>query len=175
MEPTNVTPPEEPGKAPTNPPGTPDPNIVALQKKLSERDVELKAAKEKLAVLEKEGKGTDETSRAIAEMSATIKQLGDTITKMESDKERERLRSKYPDIVPDLLMGRSDEDIERLVTAQRETITKNYVRQPSAHAPQFADRAAVETEMARVEADKSLPVAEKFAKLRELKNQRDEF
>lgn len=175
MDPKDTPDPSKNGNPPANPPGNPDPNIVALQKKLSEKDVELKAAQEKIAAAEKAGQATDETTRALTAMSEEVKKLGGTIAQMESDKERERLRGAYPDIVPELLLGKTHEEIERLVVAQRETIEKNYVRQPSAHAPQFASRAAVEAEITRLETDNTIPIATKFAKLRELKIERDEF
>lgn len=163
------------GNPPGNPPGNPDPNIAALQRKLSEKDVELKAAQDKLATLERSGTQDDETKRLLGEMSETVKTLTGTISKMESDKERERLRSAYPDIVPELLLGKTQEDIERLVTAQRETIEKNYVRQPSAHAPTYNSREEVDAEIKKIEEDKTTPMPTKFARLRELKIKRDEF
>ena len=175
MDPKDPKDPENPGNPGGNPPGNPDPNIVALQQKLSERTLELKKAQEALAEASKAKGNTDETSAAITLMGETIKKLSDTITKMEDEKHREELRAKYPDIVPELLIGRNNEDIERLVEAQRKNIEKEYVRQPSAHAPKFATKAEVEQEITRLEGDKTIPVIEKFAKLRALKEERDEF
>lgn len=164
-----------PGNPHGNPPGNPDPNVVALQQKLTERDKELKAMQDKLAELEK-GKGTDSaTQKAIEDMSATIKTLTGTIGNMEQEKERERLSKAYPDIIPDLLLGKSQTEIESLVVKQRETIQQHYVLQPSSHAPKYASRGDVEKEIDRVTEDKSIPVTEKFVKIRELKNARDEF
>lgn len=163
------------GNPPGNPPGNPDPNVVALQQKLSERDREMKSLQDELAKL-KDGSSKDsEVQKAIADMSETIKALTDTISTMESDKERARLKATYPDILPDLLLGKSKEEIESLVARQREAIAQNYEIQPSAHAPKYESRSEVEKEMERVESDKKIPIAEKFQRIRELKKQRDEF
>lgn len=164
-----------PGNPNGNQKGNPDPNVIALQQKLTEKDREFRALQDKLAMLEKNGTGESETKKMLADMGETIKTLGSTISNMEKDKERERLRSQYPDIVPDMIIGRTPEEIERLVKEQRDTIEKNYVRQPSAHAPQYASRSEIETEMEKINADKTIPIATKFQKIRDLKIQRDEF
>lgn len=168
--------PPKDGNPSGNPAGNPDPNVVALQQKLTERDKELKSALSKIEELEKSGSSnTSETQKAIEGMQKTIADLTGTITQMNSDRERERLARDYPDIVPDLLLGKSQDEIEKLVKAQRDTIAKNYQRLPSAHEPVFADRSEVEKEINAVKADKNLSTDEKLQKLRELKQARDEF
>ena len=168
--------PPKDGNPSGNPAGNPDPNVVALQQKLTEKDKELKSALSKIEELKKSGSSnTSETQKAIEDMQKTIADLTGTITQMNSDRERERLARDYPDIVPDLLLGKSQDEIEKLVKAQRDTIAKNYQRLPSAHEPVFADRSEVEKEINAVKADKNLSTDEKLQKLRELKQARDEF
>lgn len=168
--------PPKDGNPSGNPAGNPDPNVVALQQKLTERDKELKSALSRIEELEKSGSSnTSETQKAIEGMQKTIADLTGTISSMNSDRERERLARDYPDIVPDLLLGKSQDEIDKLVKAQRDTIAKNYQRLPSAHEPVFADRSEVEKEIEAVKADKNLSTDEKLQKLRELKQARDEF
>lgn len=168
--------PPKDGNPSGNPAGNPDPNVVALQQKLTERDKELKAALARVEELDKSrNAGSDETRKELEAMRKTIEKLTGTISSMETDKERERLKDAYPDIVPELLIGKSKDEIEKLVKAQRDTIAKNYQRLPSAHEPVFADRSEVEKAIESVKGDKSLSTDQKLQKIRELKEARDEF
>lgn len=175
QDPQDPQDPAKPGNPGGNPGGNPDPNVIALQQKLTEKDRELKAAQAKLEELEKPKPGSDQNANAVAELQKTISELTGTIGTMTSEREKERLAKAYPDIVPDLLLGKSQEEIERLVKAQRETIDRNYQRLPSAHAPVFADRGEVEKEIEAVKVNKALSTDEKLQKIRELKTLRDEF
>lgn len=155
--------------------GTPDPNVVALQQKLSEKDVQLKETLAKIAELEKTKQGDEGTNKVLSEMSEQVKTLTATISKMESDKERERLKSAYPDIHPDLLLGKTPEEVERLVKEQRETISKNYSLLPSAHAPKYTSRAEIEKEIETLKSDPNLSTEQKMMKVRDLKIAIEQF
>lgn len=174
MDPVDPKAPEN-GKPNGNQNGTPDPNVVALQQKLSEKDVELKAMQAKMAELEKAKQGDEGTNKVLSEMRDTVKALTDTISKMESDKQREVLKKAYPDIHPDLLLGKTPEEVERLVKEQRETISKNYTLLPSAHAPKYTSRAEIEKEIETLKSDPNLSTEQKMMKVRDLKIAIEQF
>lgn len=165
----------EHGTPPGTPPGNPDPNVRALQQKLTEKDKEMKSLQTKIEELEKKGSGDHESQRQIAELTATVKTLTEEIGKVTTDRKREELRQKYPDILPELLIGKSDEEVESLVKRQRETMESRYERRPSAHEPQFKDRQEVDTEIERVKGDRTIDTDAKLLKVRELERRKQEL
>lgn len=175
MDPKDPKDPANSGNPDGNQKGTPDPNVVALQQKLSEKDVELKTMQAKMAELEKSKQGDEGTNKVLSEMSETVKTLTATISKMESDKQREVLKVAYPDIHPDLLLGKTTEEVERLVKEQRETISKNYTLLPSAHAPKYSSRAEIEKEIEALKSDPNLTTEQRLMKARDLKIAIEEF
>lgn len=155
--------------------GNPDPNVVALQQKLSEKDVEMKKLEKELADLKTQGGAPSETALQIAEMNKTISTLSENLQTLQSEKERDVLVKEYPDIVPELLIGKTKDEQKRLVEAQRAKTQAQYESAPSAHTPRFTDRASVENEIESVRKNIKLSTEEKLQKIRELKNELDEF
>lgn len=154
--------------------GNPDPNVVALQQKLSEKDVLLKKAEAELAEARKGG-AKDEGSEEVKKLTAQVEALTGQIGKLTGAAERERLKGLYPDIVPELLLGKTQEEIDRLVTEQRKVMTERFGDLPSVHVPQYKDVTEVDAAMEALKADTSLSTEQKMQKLRELKLKRAEF
>lgn len=150
-------------------------NIKALQQKLTEKDIEHKKTLERIEELEKKGSGDSESVKKIAELTETVTALTSQIGEINSEKKREELRQKYPDILPDLLIGKNDAEIEALVEKQRAATQQTYGARPSAHEPQFKDRSEVDAEIQRVKEDKSIDTDTKLVKVRELERRKSEF
>lgn len=150
-------------------------NVKALQQKLTEKDIEHKKTLERIEELEKKGSGDQEAAKQIATLTETVTQLTSQIGEINSEKKKEELRQKYPDILPELLIGKTDTEIEALVEKQRAATQTTYGARPSAHEPQFKDRSEVDAEIERVKADKTIDVDSKLVKVRELERRKSEF
>jgi len=171
MTPPNETPtPPTPGTEQDNPDGKALENIKALQRSLTEKDKEIKALAEKL-----EKQKPDEKPDQIALLTKQIETLTESMNQINLEKARESLREKYPDIVPDLLIGKTPEQIESLVAQQRAMVQKRIDDAPSNHRPVFSSVDEITKEIDRVKSDKTLSTDQKLLKTRELKNQAAEF
>ena len=163
--------PSEEEKDKDNQGGKADENIKAMQRLLTEKDKEIKALADKLDKQKPDEKQPDQ----IALLTKQIETLTDSITQITTDKTRESLRVKYPDVVPELLIGKTDEQIESLVAQQRAITQTRIDNAPSNHRPVFSSVDEITKEIDRVKIDKTLSTDAKLQKVRELKNQADEF
>ena len=150
-------------------------NIKALQKKLTDKDVEAKKILADIEEIKKEKSKNSEGDEKIEALTKTVEALTGQIGTLNSDKRRAELKAKFPDILPDLLIGKSDEEAELIVNKQREITMQNYDEKPSAHAPVYKNRDEADTEMERIKNDKSLKLETKMQKIREIKLKRDEI
>lgn len=150
-------------------------NVKALQKKLSEKDLAVKEVQDKIAELEKKGSGDSEAIKQISELTEQVKSLTGQIGAINTDKQREELAKQYPDILPDLLIGKSPEEAEVIVNKQREITMRNYEQKPSSHSPVYKDRNEIDAEVERVQKDPKLSTTDKMTKVRELKLRKDEI
>lgn len=140
-------------------------NIKALQQKLTERDLEVKNA---LAELEK-AKGSHQDDDKVKALEEQIKTLTDSLGELSKETKLAKIAEKYPDIAPELLLGKSDEEMEIIANKQKAIVEKNYVTRASSHAPVYSDVNEIDKEMERVKADKTISTETKFQKLGELK------
>lgn len=150
-------------------------NVKALQKKLTEKDDGLKKAQSDIEELKKRGSGDSESEKKIEQLTVLIGEMKKEVGSMTAEKQKEALAKQYPDILPDLLVGRTPEEQEIIVKKQRDITLQNYDERPSAHAPVFKDRNEIDTEMERVKKDPKLSTDDKMAKIRELKLKKDEI
>lgn len=156
--------------------GNPDPNVQALQKKLTQKDRLLKDTQEKLdKFVEEKGKKTEEEKSEIQKLTDTVKALTSQIESINVESEKAKLAEKFPDILPEFLIGRSTEEQELIVEKQRKKIMENYDEKPSAHAPAFTSRGEVEKEMKKIVENTSLKTEDKMVKIRELKQIREKM
>lgn len=151
----------EPKKDPIDPPkpgdgndgGKPNGNptvedLKNLQKVVSEKDKMLKEAEAKLAEIQKNKEdGRSETEKLISSLKDEIKGMADEVKNLNTEKRREKLAEKYPDILPELIIGKSDEEIVKIVENQRALSKKlygdsNYFRQPT-----YAEEADIDKEI----------------------------
>jgi len=122
-------------------------NVKALQQKLTEKDKEIKSVLSEIEDMNKKGSGDSEAVKKIEDLKKTVETLTDQIETINTEKQKEDLAKKYPDILPDLLLGKSPEEVEIIVNKQREITMKNYDQKPSAHAPIYKDRNEVEEDL----------------------------
>jgi hypothetical protein len=156
--------------------GNPDPNVKALQQKLTEKDRLLKETQEKLDKIEREkGKKTEEEKSEIQKLTEKVANLTGQITTINAESEKAKLAEKFPDILPEFLLGRSTEEQELIVEKQRKKIMENYDAKPSAHAPTFTSRGDVDKEMKKITEDSTLKTEAKMVKIRELKQIREKM
>lgn len=127
-----------------------------LQKTLSQKDVDLKKVEEDLkkSVADKDDKKTD-LEKQVTEMSDTIKTLTDSISTMNTTQRSEKLAKLYPDILPSLLEGKNDDEIEKIVTDQR-TLNKKLYGDSQQFAPaDYSNEADVDKAIEESKNDKS--------------------
>lgn len=162
--------PPAPGKG--KPKGKPKGNsdVQALHKKLTEKDKELKDVSSQLKELqEKQADQLSDESKKFEEMSEKVDKLTGEIATMNKEKRVAKLREAYPDIHPDLLVDKSDEEVEKLVKAQRKVSKSVYgdsevFDQEALETPKDVDKA-----IENVKKDDSMTAVEKAARAFELK------
>ncbi len=147
-------------------------NIKNLQKKLTEKDLELKKKEEELKKKKKpeEKKGENEE---IKKMNETINNLNKTISKIKAKDEKKELSQKYPDILPDLLLGKNEEEQELIVKKQRELMEKEHGEFPSAHGQIYKNENEINEAIEKVKEDKTLDTETKLVQIRQLKNEKN--
>lgn len=98
-----------------------------LQKIVSQKDVDFKKVEEDLKKLQakNDDKKTD-SEKSIDEMKKTIINLSTEIKTMNLARESDDLAKNYPDILPELLIGKTKEEIVSIVDKQRAVNKKLY-------------------------------------------------
>lgn len=156
--------------------GNPDPNVQALQQKLTEKDRLLKVALEQIEEIKKsKDKDTEATKSEVEKLTDTVKTLTDGIEKINSENRKKELAAKFPDILPDFLLGKTDEEAEIIAAKQREITKQNYDEKPSAHGPMFTSMADADKAIEAVKMNPSLKVEQKIQKIREIKLEREKI
>lgn len=156
--------------------GNPDPNVQALQKKLTEKDRLLKEALEQIEEIKKtKDEKNDETKSEIQKLTETVAALTGQIGDINAETKKAKLAEKYPDILPEFLLGKSDEEVELIVEKQRQKIMENYDEKPSAHAPTYSSRGDVDKAIEKIKDDKTIRTDAKMMKIRELKMIREKI
>lgn len=171
-EPTPPTPPapggkkeDEPGKTP--PAGT-DENIAALQRKLSEKDVLLKKA---LAELEtsKHPNVDRELAKTLETLRDEMKVMSDEIAANRKEKTMKSLAEKYPDILPELLFGRDEKEIDSIVSKQRARNKEMFGDSKHFTEPSYSSAEQIQKEIDVVSADTKLSGEQKALKVLQLR------
>jgi len=143
-------------------------DIKNLQKALSEKDVlfkkaladidEFKKAKE-ADEIEKKKKADEKKSESeleIEKMRMDMKTMSDTLKTFNDDKRKDSLEKKYPDIMPELLVGKTDEQVEKIVEKQRVKNKEIYGDSKFFIKPRYENEDDIDKEIEEVKKDKSL-------------------
>ena len=164
---------DEPGDSNDNPPAidpdNPKPeDIKNLQKLLSDRDVELKNAlalnqknsdDQKKLEADKKKKADEKKSESELEMQKLrddMKAMSDVIGQFNIDKKKAELAEEYPDIMPELIVGKTDEQIEKNVEKQRAKNKEMYGDSKFFIKPKYESADDVQIEIDKIKEDKTL-------------------
>ncbi|MBU4353371.1 hypothetical protein L6251_01710 [Candidatus Parcubacteria bacterium] len=155
-DPASGNPPADPAKG--NPPVDPnaaknEENIKELQRVISAKDFELKNA---LNELKKYSEKKPENEKIFDEMKAEIKKLANEIGKVNLSKRRDELAKSYPDILPELLVGKSDEEIPKIVDRQRDMNKKLYGDSHAFIKPEYEKEEDIDKAIKTIQEDKSI-------------------
>lgn len=147
-----------------------------LQKTVSQKDVDLKKALEKI---ESAGKKNDdkktEAEKAMEKMSGTISNLEKAIKTMNTQQETEKLTKKYPDILPELLVGKNEDEIEKIVDKQRAINKKLYGDSDHFAPPDYSSEKEIDEQIEKVKSDKSLRGDNAAVEVLKLSRQKSSF
>lgn len=145
-----------------------------LQKIISKKDVDFRLTKEALERLKKDNKPNKDDKKE-TELEKTIKglneKLDDTtkaLAKINKDKEIETLEKQYPDILPELLVGKDEEAQKAMVDKQRTKNKKIYGDSKHFTAPTYDDVKDVDKEIEEIKADKTLSSERQAVKIMQL-------
>ena len=127
-----------------------------LQKTVSSKDVELKKV---LADLAEKNKKIDdkksESEKSLEKMGETIKNLEKTIHTIEDSHRSEKLKESYPDILPELLIGKTDEEIVAIADKQRAINKKLYGDSQHFLPPDYSTEAEIDEAIEKTKTDKT--------------------
>jgi hypothetical protein len=167
------------GKSTDNPANKDNPNesenIKALQRKLTEKDKELKLLQEQQKNSESDQGEKNEATKLMEKILEENKNLSSKIDEINLDKKADLLKEKYPDIATDLIIHLDDDQIESVVEKQREISKKQYGDSEYFKSPQYTNISDIDSEIEKVKSDTSLSVEKKFEKVSELKSARDKL
>lgn len=141
-----------------------------LQKKLSEKDLEIKK------ITDKQKKGSSEFDLKIKEMSETIIKMTSMLENVEKRAKIENLSKKYPDILPDLLVDKTDEEIEQIVDKQRLINKKLYSDSQFYNVKDtFSSEEDIDEAIEKVKTDKSKSGENSAVEILKINRQRENF
>lgn len=125
-----------------------------LQKTLSLKDLELKKIQDEK---DKNTKGgLSDSEKVISELNEKLASLTTSITEMKSQQDNERLSKQYPDILPELLVGKNSDQIEKIVDRQREISKRLYGDSQHFRKPDFSTEADIDARIETIKTDKSI-------------------
>jgi len=151
-------------------------DLKNLQKVVSEKDRLLKEAEAKLAEVKKnDDDKRSEVEKTIDGFKSQIGELTAEIKKVQVEKSRAELAKTYPDILPELLLGKNDEEVKTIVEKQRTLSKKVFGDSQFFSQPTYKDVSAVDAAIEAVKNDSSLTTAKKLERIRDLKFQRDQI
>lgn len=159
--------------------GNPE-DIKNLQKIISQKDVDLKKVatdfeKLKTDLKTKKDEDKSELEKKFGELSENFKTLTDQVVKINKDNEIADLKKAYPDILPEVLVGKTDEEKKTIVDSQRAMNKKNYGDSQHFKQPTYSDVSEIEAEIESVKADKSITGEQAAVKVLHLKREKENF
>ena len=133
-----------------------DEDFKKLQKTLSQKDLDLKKIEEDFEKIKKtnDDKKSD-SEKKIENLSKTVEDLTKNIEVMNTAHQSEVLQKTYPDILPEFLIGKSNDEIEKIVDKQREVNKKMYGDSQHFAPPSFSTEADFDEAIDKVKEDKT--------------------
>lgn len=127
-----------------------------LQQSLSAKDLDLKNLQDQIKELTaKKDENLSASEKMIADLKTSVETLTTTISTMKSEQDTARLASQYPDILPELLIGKSPDEVEKIVDRQREINKKLYGDSRQFIKPDYSTEAEIEARKKEIMADKT--------------------
>lgn len=158
--------------------GNPE-DIKNLQKLISKKDVDFRKTKEALEKLKskkpKDDKKESESEKIIKGLNKKLDDIGEKMAKIDKANETINLQKKYPDIMPELLVGKDEEAQKAVVEKQRAMNKKLYGDSRHFTQPSYNDVDEIDKEMDDVKEDKSLSGEKSAVKLLQLSRTRENF
>jgi len=135
--------------------GNPE-DIKNLQKIISDKDVNLKKALEDVKKYKPKDTKDPPPNPEIKKLTETVVKLTETISVMANEKEIDNLKKSYPDIVPEMLVGRTKEEVKKTVEQQRKINKRIYGDSMKFHLPNYESEEDVDKEIEEVKKDKEM-------------------
>ena len=145
-----------------------------LQKILTKKDVDFQKTKTALEKLKsnKPDKKDDKEESEFEKLSKDLKTKLDDVTKklekIDQASETAKLQKEYPDILPELLAGKDEEQIKATVEKQRAMNKKIYGDSKHFSAPTYDDVKDVDKEIDEIKADKTISSEKQAVKIMQL-------
>lgn len=132
-----------------------------LQKIISKKDVDFKKTKARLEELKskKSNKNDDdesEVSKLVKELNGKIDRVDQKLGKIDKANEVAKLLKSYPDILPELLIGKDEDQIKATVDKQRAMNKKLYGDSQKFTRPTYDDVDEVNKEIDDVKEDSTI-------------------
>ena len=145
-----------------------------LQKLISKKDVDFRKTKEALEKLKsnkpdnKDDKKETEFEKISKDLKTKLDDVTKKLEKIDQASEITKLQKEYPDILPELLVGKDEEQIKATVEKQRVMNKKIYGDSKHFSAPTYDDVKDVDKEIDEIKADKSLSSEKQAVKIMQL-------
>ena len=156
--------------------GNPE-DIKNLQKIISQKDVDLqKVAADLKKFTDKKVKTDPNKSKLQKDYDGLAKQLKGIekqLKKINLGKERSALKKQYPDILPQLLIGHSEETIKVIVEEQRNLNKKLYGEAKHFTQPKYEDAEQIDREIDEIKNDPKIGGVEAAKKVLELNREKE--
>ena len=144
-----------------------------LQKIISTKDKDFQKTKEALEKLKsnlpkKDDDKESETEKLSKELKGKIDEVNKKLDTINKTNEVEKLQKEYPDILPELLVGKDEEQIKAIVEKQRAMNKKIYGDSKHFTAPTYDDVKDVDKEIDEIKGDKSMSADKQAVKIMQL-------
>jgi len=153
-----------------------DENIKALQRKITDKDKELKTALREIEDIKKKlDDGKDEQTKLLEKVLEENTKLTAQFEGLSRNKKIEALAEKYPDIATELIVDLDDDKIEAVVEKQRKIAKEQYGDSQFFEAPQYSNIDEIDAEIKQVQENSSLSGIEKAQRIMGLSRRKEEF
>lgn len=150
-----------------------------LQKIISQKDVDLKKTASDLKELsdKKIVKNPKESKlkKLLETQGEQLKKVEKELKQINRAKESEQLKKTYPDILPELLIGKKEEQREKIVEKQRTLNKKLYGDAKHFTQPKYNDAEEIQKEIDLVKDDKTISSEGKAVKVLQLEREKENF
>lgn len=151
-----------------------------LQKIISKKDYDFRKTKEALEKLKvnknnNKKEGESEVEKLTKELKSKLDDVDSKLNKLNQANEISDLKTKYPDILPEFLVGKKETEQTAIVDKQRAMNKKLYGDSKHYTQPKYNDIEEVEKEISDIKADESLSGDKSAVKILQLGKVRDSF